>query len=145
MNDTVNQVALGLWIGQSPSAAEMLNGFDLVVNLEDRAPFLQENRGVMPRYIWAPMEDCDIQTKPEMPDQIRFLASLVNLALMGGKRVLIHCIAGLNRSGVVSARALIGQGFSAEKAIAAVRRARGEFALCNPSFEEWLQGEEEKR
>lgn len=137
----MDQVVLGLWMGRSPPDAKALAPFDLVVNLEGTAPFLQENGDVMPRYVWAPMEDCEIQNKPEMPDQIRFLASLINLALMSGKRVLVHCSAGMNRSGIVAARVLIGQGFSSEKAIEAVRRARGEYALCNTSFETWLQGE----
>ncbi len=55
-----------------------------------------------------------------------------------GKRVLIRCRAGLNRSGLVMALVLIREGFSAEAAIELIREKRGDVALCNYVFVDWL-------
>jgi len=45
-------------------------------------------------------------------------------ALNGGRRVLVHCAAGLGRTGMLVAKLLVLQGVSADEAIAQVRRAR---------------------
>ena len=55
-----------------------------------------------------------------------------------GKRVLVRCQAGLNRSGIVTALVLIREGYSAEEAIQLVKDNRGSAALTNEHFNEWL-------
>lgn len=44
--------------------------------------------------------------------------------LEGGERLLIHCLAGLGRTGTVAARILMERGAPAEDAVRAVRQAR---------------------
>lgn len=80
----------------------------------------------------------------ENPDGVRTAARTVAERVKGGKRVLVHCAAGLNRSGVVSARALMFLGVPVTEALARVRAARGPFALSNRAFVEWLQEEAEE-
>ena len=63
--------------------------------------------------------------------------------------MLVHCTEGLNRSGVVVARALIDLGWSSADAIELVRLRRGPtedgfLALANPHFVEWLRSEEDR-
>lgn len=55
-----------------------------------------------------------------------------------GKKVLIRCQAGWNRSGLVTALVLIRDGMDARKAIDLIRKTRSEYALCNKSFEDFL-------
>jgi len=55
------------------------------------------------------------------------------------KRVLVTCAMGLNRSGLVSALALMNLGCSADRAIAKVKKARGPFALSNTHFKKFLR------
>ena len=55
-----------------------------------------------------------------------------------GKRVLIRCQAGLNRSGLVMALVLIRDGHAPADAIELIRKQRGSAALCNFTFERWL-------
>jgi hypothetical protein len=55
-----------------------------------------------------------------------------------GKRVLIRCQAGLNRSGLVMALVLIREGYSPEEAVELIRSHRGEDALFNSTFVRWL-------
>lgn len=52
--------------------------------------------------------------------------------------VLVHCQAGLNRSSLVTARALMLDGMTAEAAIGLIREKRSPAALCNTAFEAHL-------
>lgn len=51
---------------------------------------------------------------------------------------LIHCQAGLNRSGLIAALVLIKNGYDPEKAIALLREKRSQAVLCNKGFRDWL-------
>ena len=56
-----------------------------------------------------------------------------------GKRVLIRCQAGWNRSGLITALVLMLDGIPATEAIDLIRNKRSENALCNPDFVEFLE------
>jgi hypothetical protein len=56
-----------------------------------------------------------------------------------GKRVLIRCQAGLNRSSLVTALVLIREGFAPEDAISLIRKKRHRQALFNRQFVEFLK------
>ena len=55
-----------------------------------------------------------------------------------GKRVLIRCQAGWNRSGLVMALTLIKDGYDPQAAINLIREKRVPEALSNRTFERWL-------
>jgi protein tyrosine phosphatase len=55
-----------------------------------------------------------------------------------GKKVLIRCQAGWNRSGLITALVLIREGYTAAEAIHLIRQQRSSWALCNPDFVEFL-------
>ena len=59
-----------------------------------------------------------------------------------GKRVLIRCQAGWNRSGLITGLVLMREGFSAAEAIDLIRRMRSPNALCNSTFEQYLKEQE---
>ena len=71
-------------------------------------------------------------------EQIEELARWVNLCRRTGP-VLVHCQAGLNRSSLVAARALMLEGKSAEDAITTLRAKRSPACLCNRAFEDYLR------
>lgn len=75
----------------------------------------------------------------EVPDeaQLHELADLVNTSLAEGK-TLVHCQAGLNRSNLIAALALIKQGRTPADAIKLLRDKRSPVVLCNEAFEGWL-------
>ena len=79
----------------------------------------------------AKIEDIDL-------DRLREAVHFADHHLQKGDRVLIRCQAGLNRSGLVTALVLIKQGFSAQTAIDLIRKHRGEDALFNHNFVNWL-------
>ena len=60
-----------------------------------------------------------------------------------GDRVLVRCQAGLNRSGLVLALILIKDGLKPAEAIARIRDNRGDDALFNRDFHNWLLTEAE--
>lgn len=55
------------------------------------------------------------------------------------KKVLVHCQAGLNRSNLITALALILSGMTPDQAISLMRERRSRYVLCNPVFEQWLR------
>lgn len=71
-------------------------------------------------------------------EQVEMIASWVNKCRETGP-VLVHCQAGLNRSSLVAARALMLSGKTADEAISVLRSKRSPACLCNPSFEGWLR------
>lgn len=71
-------------------------------------------------------------------EQLDELADAVVSALDRGGKVLVHCQAGLNRSNLVTALALIKRGRTPEEAITLLREKRSPVVLCNQAFENWL-------
>lgn len=70
-------------------------------------------------------------------DQVQAIAGWVNVCRADGP-TLVHCQAGLNRSNLVTATALIQDGMDPASAIALLRRKRSRAVLCNDSFVRWL-------
>lgn len=60
------------------------------------------------------------------------------LEFMEKGKTLVHCQAGLNRSGLVAAVALMKMGRTAEEAITLLRDSRSPMVLCNDTFVDQL-------
>lgn len=78
---------------------------------------------------------------PTIPNekQLYTLAAWINICRKNG-RTLVHCQAGLNRSGLLTGLSLILKGFEPKDAITLLRASRSPAVLCNQSFEQWLMG-----
>jgi protein-tyrosine phosphatase len=74
---------------------------------------------------------------PDM-EQVVQVATWVNACRKQGP-TLVHCQAGLNRSGLVSAIALILDGAAPDEAITMLRQSRSPAVLCNPNFEKMVR------
>lgn len=76
-------------------------------------------------------------------EQVEALAAWVSVC-GDDAPTLVHCQAGLNRSGLVAATALMLRGRTPDDAIALLRAKRSPAVLCNPAFEQWVRdyGEE---
>jgi protein-tyrosine phosphatase len=131
----LDEVIDGLWQADGEIApAELFErGFDLVIDLSGRAVHGYLPIGAL--YVAHPIHDVE---RLDDPEAIRVLARLAAANVRAGRRVVVNCAAGLNRSGVVVARALVELGYAPDEAVALVRRARGEWALCNGFFERWV-------
>ena len=130
-----NEVVPGLFMGghdvrsQSATACVVGDEFDLVVSLASR-----EGYGPAPgvEHVVARLADAVL----DQPNAARVveLGAVVATAVTEGRRVLVRCSGGLNRSGVVVAEALVQLGRTPDEAVRAVRQARGPWALTNPAF-----------
>jgi len=78
----------------------------------------------------------DFNPETELEDVVK----MAHKDWKSGKRVLIRCQAGLNRSGIVMALVLIREGYSPEEAITVMREKRSDAVLCNKHFVDYLLG-----
>ena len=123
-----------------PFADDELKSFDLVVNATFELPWPESGDAL---YMRVALDDSDrVFANAEIAEQVRATASLVAGALTMGWRVLVHCNMGLNRSGVVCARALMYMGMTADDAVALLRAERHPLVLFNASFVRWLLEED---
>ncbi|MEU0007784.1 protein phosphatase [Streptomyces sp. NPDC006314] len=67
------------------------------------------------------------------------LARAVNETLDAGRRVLVRCHHGYNRSGLVIVHALVQRGHAPDEAIQLIRARRSAWALHNQLFVEYLR------
>lgn len=72
---------------------------------------------------------------------LTFLVREAHSDWKAGKKVLIRCQAGINRSGLITALVLIRDGHSPREAIDLIRSTRCEGAITNSHFESWLLNE----
>jgi protein-tyrosine phosphatase len=117
-----DEIVPGLWQSGSPQPSEH---WDAVIDLHGDAPPLED----VEFYVHWLIED---GPAPD-PSTLAALADLVCDLRKAGKRVLVHCAAGINRSGLLAAASLIREGYDADDAIETVRAARTG-ALNNPEF-----------
>ena len=73
-------------------------------------------------------------------DEARDVAREVGADLDAGRRVLVHCIGGRNRTGIVTALTLVDRlGVSGADAVARYRAVRGRVGLDNQAYAAWLE------
>lgn len=94
------------------------------------------------REIRQPFQDGEISEFNE--SDLEFLVRLVCYELELGKSVLIRCLSGLNRSGLLTTMVLMELGFPAKETIKHLRELRSPLVLCNKDYEQWLLERDEK-
>ncbi|MFD9443243.1 protein phosphatase [Streptomyces sp. NPDC060006] len=137
-----SEIVPGLWMGGhaytgrtgSPEFAVVRDEFDLVVTLL-RLPGHGPDPGVE-HHVW-PIPDGPLDGT-QLAGVIR-LARTAEEALDDGRRVLVRCYHGYNRSGLLVAHALVGAGRTADDAIRLIRSRRSPWALHNELFVEYLR------
>ena len=90
--------------------------------------------GVEERRFGFPDGDLIAEYLPTIHD----LANWAYAKWQAGARVLVRCQAGLNRSGLITALALMNHGLSADDAITLIREQRSPDALFNWAFEDYI-------
>jgi Dual specificity phosphatase, catalytic domain len=128
-----SEVIPGLFLASAVhSPAEMLSMFDVLIDVGGRDRW---DGDPDPRYSFHPLDDVPFIVDAEMIHAVgEGIASLVR----EGKHVAVNCLSGVNRSGLLVARALVELGFTPDEAIEAVRSARGPMALSNQRFVRFL-------
>jgi len=136
-----NEVVPGLWMGGhywtdargelQPAVAG--GEFDLVVSL-----FTRSGHGPAPGVEHLVAEIPDGPLTSAQIEAVQRLARTVAGAVRDGRRTLVRCHSGDNRSGLVVAQALVDRGHEVTAAVALVRERRSPWALNNGTFVEYL-------
>lgn len=164
-----DEVFPGLWLGghdcqpsdEWPNGDCILDdqGFDVVISLYQRREFdfATGEAGPDPRFEppqlgrqGQPVEHyrhrmADAELDAEHHTVIDELARIAYEAILEGQKVLVRCQAGLNRSSLITALALMHMGSSASAAIEHLRTVRSPYVLCNESFVNYLYEKEKNR
>ena len=82
-----------------------------------------------------PILDHSVSSVPEMDDTVEWITDVMGK----GGNLMIHCLGGLGRSGIVSASYLVSKGMTPQGAIGAVRRARSSKAIENTYQEQFVR------
>lgn len=145
-----SEILPGLWQGGSDDedtvdragrlpVVSKNNEFEAVVTLDAYAkPFgwyVKEYRFCFP----------DSQLDPEQVNEIERIADWAFLEWKAGLKTLIRCQAGLNRSSLITGLVLLRDGYKPVGAIEQIRGHRGEFALSNQSYFDYLNRKKRRR
>lgn len=127
----ISQIEGNLWTGGCEDGLFLPNMFKHVISLYPWERY-KVVRGIK-------SESYNYMYDSAVPDinTLKRLTAL-GLACVGDGPTLIHCQAGLNRSGLIAARVLMELGRRPADAIRLLRAHRSPAVLCNPAFEHFL-------
>ena len=108
------------YVSQSAVIALQTNGITMLVNLHERPDPQDVLDQLQAQTIHLPVPDSNAPTQAQIDEGV----AAIDKALQEGKRVAVHCGAGLGRSGTLIAAYLVSQGQAPEQAMAQVRTAR---------------------
>ena len=137
-----NRLAQGGYPGAQPS---LFTKFDVVVYMaEERQPKVHAPPGKLALY--APIDDDIYRPVPlDIGHQLHLLSHQLARHVKANQRVLVTCMQGKNRSGLVVGLTLLKvfPSWTPEQAITLIRRNRrlggGDVALSNTMFEQFLR------
>lgn len=128
----ITEILPGLWQGGCIDGVELPEDFDYVLSL-----YPWEKYKLGPNTFRMEIRAYDSAGEvPEFTDEVEHVYGLWKV----GKKVLVHCQAGLNRSGLFAAQVLMLDGYTPTEAIAKLRETRCGHVLCNRTFEQHLLG-----
>lgn len=128
----VSEILPDLWMGGCRDGVRLGPDFTYVVSLYPWEKYTLSER--------TERLEVKLYDSADVPPagQLHEIAAIVNQKRQRG-RVLVHCQAGLNRSGLITTLALIAGGMPADAAIALLREKRCPLVLCNQAFDRWLR------
>jgi protein-tyrosine phosphatase len=138
-----DQVAPNLWVGGLPTDFESVDkNFDaLVLAAKQHQDFFPVHKFPGTYVLHVPLDDA----KPSREEKVMALQAGLKVYELNkeGKKVLVTCAAGVNRSAMIAAMAMIIGGVSADEAIKRIRKRRhpvsGAMPLFNTHFVKLLQ------
>lgn len=99
---TANEIIPNLWLGNATDAQQVpwINQFDIIINCTKDLPFCLENTHC--KNIRIPIDD---NLQPiEIENMYNCLSTIVDyihIQLLKGKKIFVHCFAGIQRSATV--------------------------------------------
>lgn len=127
------KIAPGLFLGSHPEEEDaFVHGPSTVICLSERASTAAPPKGMVYLHWYikdGPVPDADV---------LGAIVDLINTRLRSDGSVFVHCDAGMNRSALVVASALVGNGMLPADAIETVRSKRP--GALSDDYEAWLLG-----
>lgn len=137
----ISHVEGHLWQGGCVNGVNLQGKFKHIISLYPSERYIPG--GPLDSFVEVRLYD-----RGEVPDEVQLetLAQWINNCRETGT-TLVHCQAGLNRSGLLAGLSLIRAGMEPATAISLLRESRSPAVLCNKTFEQWLlkQGENNVR
>lgn len=141
-----HEVAAGLWVGAFPEPHDLpeirrrMRADAIVFAARELQPEERDYPGV--QVVKAPLVDTIVMTEAEERTAV-MASTFVAASLLKGRRVLVTCAQGVNRSALIAGLAMRGAyGMAPAKVIETIRARRqpaiGMTPLCNECFVELL-------
>ncbi len=111
------QVCVGGRITERRAAVLRAEGIDAVVSLQGER---MDDMGGLLAHLWLPSDDGRAPDPWQLAQGVRFIASQID----HGRKVYVHCHAGVGRAPTLAAAYLVSTGATPDSAVAAVRAAR---------------------
>jgi hypothetical protein len=111
------ELCVGGRITQRRAAALQAGGIEAVVSLQGER---MDDMGDLRAHLWLPSDDGRPPAPTQLAQGVRFIAG----QLAAGRKVYIHCHAGVGRAPTLAAAYLVSTGLTPNDAIAVVRAAR---------------------
>jgi protein-tyrosine phosphatase len=128
----VNEILPGLYLG-GEKAAKIIRPYLHVACAAECPP----DQRLASCNVFVPLHDnqhVEWVNDPRWCRRVLKASKYVADDVVKGRRVLVTCHMGLNRSGLVCGLALCRLGYTPKEAIDLMRRLRNEEVLCNPKF-----------
>ena len=148
-----DEVGKNLWVGGLPTDfGAVAENFDaLVLAARDHQDIFPSSKHPEVKLILAPLDDEPYAPNPPSEDQkdiaLRAAQKVYQLN-KEGKKVLVTCLAGVNRSALIAGLSMVLAGMPAAQVITQIRKRRkpptGNTPLFNRYFAEYLHEVEEK-
>lgn len=129
----ISHIEDNLYVGGCVHGVEIGDFFSHVFSM-----YKWENYHTGPKTSVYTVTMLDSHDEPD-PLEIDDIADRVVAALESGGNVLVHCQAGINRSNLIAASALVKMGKSVDEAIDLLREKRSPHVLANATFENFLR------
>ena len=127
----VSQITKNLWVGGCATGLTLPPFFEHLVSLYPWEAYTLRHELV------SKLEVRMYDSLDQSMDQVRNIARWLRSCYKQGP-TLVHCQAGLNRSNLIAATALITDGGNPQEVIDLLREKRASAVLCNDSFVEFL-------
>lgn len=129
----ISHIVDNLYVGGCVHDIDLGDFFSHVFSL-----YMWEQYKVSPNTKVVEVKMYDSRTDPIDIDTVDEMSTKVVEALAEGGNVLVHCQAGINRSNLIAASALVKMGYTPTEAIGLLREKRSSLVLANKTFEDYL-------